>query len=155
MSHLCSRVSGLHWPRKQPSECGCFWDITMMVYFQEPKKCSDFHWSLHVSVVLWYTHSLGAQRNAQNPNTVHRARKPTRWEFWAQTQLGFSYSKSCKDTKVTNLSLSYFSLIPFPLFNDRAFSRSLCVVDWDPWALYFNSVVRLLMHGNQSLQMLS
>lgn len=60
------------------------------------------------------------------------------WGLWAQTHLGFSYIKAHKDMKVTNLSMNYSFLFPCLPFNDRTSSRSFCIVDWDPLALYFN-----------------
>lgn len=82
--------------------------------------------------------ACGTQRNLQNPNTIGRTQNPTRWGHWPQTHLGFSGIKSHTDLRMANLSLSYSLLISFLPLNDRTFSRSFCVVDWDPLTLYFN-----------------
>lgn len=59
-------------------------------------------------------------------------------EPWAGTPSGVSYIKAHTDVKVTNLPLSFSFLFPFLLLNDRTFSRSFCIVDWDLLPLYFN-----------------
>ena len=108
-----------------------------MVSFQRLKKCQVLIpevCPLHGSVLI----ARGIERNAQKINTTLKARNPTGWEPWARTHLDFSYIKVCANIKVNQIVTESFLSHPFLPLNDRTFSRSLCLVDWDPLALYFN-----------------